>query len=209
MIECALFCKPISLKVISIKFITYIVSRLLLNSFRCLILKTLKGITWLGMTGKPFNHSMIYSRCVLQKNLYFLIMNINSTRQIPHAFQQQLSAKKTPTLCEATRSFSAITKVWKEFQDQHPETFDIVQAGINKLEDYSNQTSLTPAYTVAMCTFSPIWISWIQVNFSWTIIVLNSTIKLAWHCQNSSFMSQATLYLIGMCCTSELISLFL
>ena len=116
----------------------------------------------------------------------FLIMSINSTRQIPHAFQQRLSAEKTPTLCEATRSFSAITEVWKEYQDQHPETFDIVQAGIDKLEDYSNRTSLTPAYTVAMCTFSPIWISWIQVNFSRTILVLNPTIKLAWHRQNSS-----------------------
>jgi len=43
-----------------------------------------------------------------------------------------------PILCEATRSFSAITEVWKEYQDQHPETSNIVQAGIDKLEDYSN-----------------------------------------------------------------------
>ena len=57
-------------------------------------------------------------------------MNINLTRQIPQAFQQWLSAEKTPTLCEATRSFSAITEVWKEYQDQHPETSNIVQAGI-------------------------------------------------------------------------------
>ncbi|KAF8970640.1 ribonuclease H-like domain-containing protein, partial [Flammula alnicola] len=71
---------------------------------------------------------------------------------IPHAFQQRLSAEKTPTLCETIRSFSAITAIWKEHQGEHPETSNIIQAGIDKLEEYSERTSLTPAYTVAMCT---------------------------------------------------------
>lgn len=150
------------------KFIAYIVCSLLLNFFRCLILKTFEGITWLEMTGRPFKRSMIYSLCVSRKSpWYFLNININSTWQIPHAFQQRLSAEKTPTVCEAVRSFSAITEVWKEHQDQYPETSNIVQAGIDKLEDYSDRTSLTPAYTVAMCTSSYICIS----HVSWTILL--------------------------------------
>ncbi|KIM34693.1 hypothetical protein M413DRAFT_75735, partial [Hebeloma cylindrosporum] len=103
---------------------------------------------------------------------------------IPHAFQQRLSAEKTPTVCEAIRSFSAISEVWKEHQDQYPETSNIVQAGIDKLEEYSDRTSLTPAYTVAMCTSSYICIS--RISESWTILVLNPAIKLSWHRQNST-----------------------
>jgi hypothetical protein len=60
--------------------------------------------------------------------------------------------EKTPTLCEAICSFVAITEVWKGHQDQFLETSDIIPVGIDKLEEYSDQTSSTPAYTVAMCT---------------------------------------------------------
>ena len=65
------------------------------------------------------------------------------------------------------------------------ETSDIVQVGINKLEQYSDQTSLAPAYTVAMC-MSPHICIFYEFNFLWTLLVLNPTIKLAWHHQNSS-----------------------
>lgn len=40
--------------------------------------------------------------------------------------------------------------IWKEYQDGHEVTYDIVQAGIDMLEDYLGRTDLTPAYTVAM-----------------------------------------------------------
>jgi hypothetical protein len=40
--------------------------------------------------------------------------------------------------------------VWKAHQDDNPETSDIVQQGLDKLESYSNQTEVVPAYTLAM-----------------------------------------------------------
>jgi len=61
------------------KCIAYIVYSLLLNFFRCPILKTFEGITWLEMTGRLFKHSMIYSLCVSRKfRWYFLNINIKS-----------------------------------------------------------------------------------------------------------------------------------
>jgi hypothetical protein len=43
-------------------------------------------------------------------------------------------------------------KVWEEHQHEHPETFDIVQEGLDKLEDYRDRADNVPAYTLAMCT---------------------------------------------------------
>ncbi|KAJ6590388.1 hypothetical protein B0H10DRAFT_1830745, partial [Mycena sp. CBHHK59/15] len=53
-----------------------------------------------------------------------------------HAFQQKLSAEKTPTLGHALPAFEAMISAWQKQQCSHPETADIVQKGINKLESY-------------------------------------------------------------------------
>jgi hypothetical protein len=39
---------------------------------------------------------------------------------------------------------------WREFQQMHPNTIDIIEAGLMKLETYQNHTDLTPAYALAM-----------------------------------------------------------
>ena len=70
--------------------------------------------------------------------------------QVPHAFQQRLSSESTPTLCDAIPSFERMLKVWEEDQIKHPETAGIVQAGIDKLEDYSERIDSIPAYVLAM-----------------------------------------------------------
>ncbi|PPQ97649.1 hypothetical protein CVT26_002438 [Gymnopilus dilepis] len=81
---------------------------------------------------------------------------------IPHAFQQALSSEKTPILCNTISHFHAIIQVWKEYQAEHPsELFDVVQAGIDKLQDYYDVTSANPTYIMAM--------------------VLNPQLKLMWH----------------------------
>jgi hypothetical protein len=53
------------------------------------------------------------------------------------------------------------------------------------MEEYSDRTALTPAYTVAMCMSLCIYMFY-EFDLLWTILVLNPTIKLAWHRQNSS-----------------------
>ncbi|PBK95010.1 hypothetical protein ARMGADRAFT_896835, partial [Armillaria gallica] len=40
---------------------------------------------------------------------------------VPHAFQQKLSAEKTPTLCNALPAFSALLAWWHLLQEQMPE----------------------------------------------------------------------------------------
>ncbi|KAF8869955.1 ribonuclease H-like domain-containing protein, partial [Gymnopilus junonius] len=69
---------------------------------------------------------------------------------IPHEFQQALSSEKTLTLCDTISHFNAIIQVWKEYQDEHPETEDIIEAGIIKLQKYYDQIAPNPTYTMAM-----------------------------------------------------------
>lgn len=71
-----------------------------------------------------------------------------------------------------------MVKVWESDKDDHPETAEIVQAGIDKLEEYSERISAIPAYVLAMSS---------QFNFNLTVsiltlnlIVLNPSIKLGW-----------------------------
>jgi hypothetical protein len=40
--------------------------------------------------------------------------------------------------------------VWKKQQSDNPQTLSIVQAGLDKLEEYRNRAGLTPAYVLAM-----------------------------------------------------------
>ncbi|KAJ7580032.1 hypothetical protein C8J56DRAFT_795274, partial [Mycena floridula] len=69
---------------------------------------------------------------------------------VPHAFQQKLSAEKTPTLCNALPAYEAMVKVWKEMQDEIPQIAPVIEAGLEKLESYIDCTELTNAYVLAM-----------------------------------------------------------
>ena len=70
--------------------------------------------------------------------------------QVPHAFQQRLSSEKTPTLCEALPSFEAMKNVWTQQKTTNPEMASIINAGLDKLEDYRDRAELVPAYVLAM-----------------------------------------------------------
>lgn len=87
---------------------------------------------------------------------------------MPHAFQQKLSAEKTPTLGDALPAFEAMIKIWQRQQVQHPETAHIIQKGIDKLTAYQERVEDVPAYTFAMSElnilffFSPTFADWIS-----------------------------------------------
>jgi len=70
--------------------------------------------------------------------------------KVPHAFQQQLLYKKTPTLCDAIPSFEAMSAKWEEYQHNNPAMANIVQHGLDKLEIYRERADLVPAYVIAM-----------------------------------------------------------
>ncbi|KAJ6586163.1 ribonuclease H-like domain-containing protein, partial [Mycena capillaripes] len=73
---------------------------------------------------------------------------------VPHAFQQRLSAEKTPTLGDALPAFEAMISQWEKQQAQHPETAHIVQQGIDKLECYRERVEDVPAYILSMREFN-------------------------------------------------------
>lgn len=72
--------------------------------------------------------------------------------QVPHAFQQQLSHEKTPTLCDTIPAFEAMSAVWVERQESLPIAADVIEKGVEKLAEYRNRVNLhdVPAYTLAM-----------------------------------------------------------
>ncbi|KAF7372180.1 HAT family dimerization domain-containing protein [Mycena venus] len=81
---------------------------------------------------------------------------------VPHAFQQKLSAEKTPMLCHALPAFEAMIKKWEQMQLENPETADIIQQGLDKLGSYQERLERVPAYTLAMIVNPRIKLRWLS-----------------------------------------------
>ncbi|KAF7289717.1 HAT family dimerization domain-containing protein [Mycena indigotica] len=71
-------------------------------------------------------------------------------RQIPHAFQQRLSAEKMPTLAYTFPAFEAMTNALETQKLDHSELASIVDKGLDKLGSYRERVPTVPAYTLAM-----------------------------------------------------------
>ena len=71
--------------------------------------------------------------------------------QVPHAFQQLLSNEKTPTLHNAFPCFRAMVLRWRKLSEERPVFAEIINPGIEKLEDYMSMMDTIPAYTLAIC----------------------------------------------------------
>ena len=95
---------------------------------------------------KVFQEILQVCICFLRKVMFMLTVSF----KVPHAFQQQLSYEKTPTLCDAIPSFEAMSAMWAQQQCDNPETAPIIENGLNKLQAYSDHADLVPAYVLAM-----------------------------------------------------------
>lgn len=71
--------------------------------------------------------------------------------EIPHAFQQFLSSEKTLTLGNTIPAFQALIDSWKKAQTDIPEATDIIQKGIDKLNNYEGCLELVLANILATC----------------------------------------------------------
>lgn len=79
------------------------------------------------------------------------VLRLKCSLKVPDAFQQKLSAEKTPTLCNAIPSFDAMVTIWKGHQESWGEPFSsIIQDGLDKLNAYHDRIDLVPAYTISM-----------------------------------------------------------
>ena len=102
----------------------------------------------MGNTSFIFKNTCHKHNHCYDNNIWLILRYI----QVPHAFQQTLSAEKTPTLCCALPTFKAVITLWEGMKTKLPAYYFIIDAGIDKLEDYHEQTSLLPAYKLAMVT---------------------------------------------------------
>jgi hypothetical protein len=65
-----------------------------------------------------------------------------------------LSAEKTPTLWGTLPAFEALLiklQRYKYDERSNIETFDIIDEGIQKLEEYQQETTSAPAYILSLC----------------------------------------------------------
>lgn len=69
---------------------------------------------------------------------------------MPHAFQDILGAETTPTICYSIPAYSAFISLWTQLAEERPEWDHIIQLGLDKLGDYQDHLTGTPAYVVAM-----------------------------------------------------------
>ncbi|KAE9384891.1 hypothetical protein BT96DRAFT_756760, partial [Gymnopus androsaceus JB14] len=79
-----------------------------------------------------------------------LLDKMKDALEIPHLFQQCLSAEKTPTLCDAIPAFEAMLGKWSELRHSHWDIRSAIIAGMEKLEDYIDIIRGVPVYTLAM-----------------------------------------------------------
>lgn len=59
-----------------------------------------------------------------------------------------MSGENTPTLCYSIPAFASFIEVWHKLAEDRPEWDDIIQPGLQKLEDY--QDRVNDAYDLAM-----------------------------------------------------------
>jgi len=62
-----------------------------------------------------------------------------------------LSAEKTPTLWGTLPAFEALIFKLQEYQHTDIDVDDIINEGIEKLEEYQQETTNAPAYILSLC----------------------------------------------------------
>ncbi len=58
--------------------------------------------------------------------------------QVPHAFQQILSAEKTPCISDTLPTFEAMRSTWDALQEELLHLSEIIDASLDKLAEYCN-----------------------------------------------------------------------
>ncbi|PBK86057.1 hypothetical protein ARMGADRAFT_941122, partial [Armillaria gallica] len=86
----------------------------------------------------------------IDDNDWDLLEDMSIVLNIPHNFQEQLSAEKMPTLCDALPAFEAVVTLWEAQRAKYPLLAPAIRSGLCKLSDYSVLARTVPAYMLAM-----------------------------------------------------------
>ncbi|KAK0436854.1 ribonuclease H-like domain-containing protein [Armillaria borealis] len=92
------------------------------------------------------------------------LSNFREILAVPHAFQQILSAEKTPCISDMIPAFEVMRSMWEKLETEMPHAKNIIHAGLNKLAEYRNQADDVDAYFIA--------------------IFIHPSYKMQWFCDN-------------------------
>ncbi|PBK90660.1 hypothetical protein ARMGADRAFT_933800, partial [Armillaria gallica] len=79
-----------------------------------------------------------------------LLDDMSTVLNVPHQFQEQLSAEKTLTLCDMLSAFEAVLVLWKAQKDEFPLLSCAINLGLQKLSEYKRLARNVPAYMLVM-----------------------------------------------------------
>ncbi|KAK0431307.1 uncharacterized protein EV420DRAFT_1286270, partial [Desarmillaria tabescens] len=79
-----------------------------------------------------------------------LLDDMSTFPQVPHQFQEQLSAEKTLTLCDMLPAFEAVSALWQAQKEEFPSLSRAINVGLEKLSEYMELARDVPAYMLAM-----------------------------------------------------------
>ncbi|KAK0501117.1 hypothetical protein EDD18DRAFT_1067752 [Armillaria luteobubalina] len=79
-----------------------------------------------------------------------LLDDMSIVLNVPHQFQETLSAEKTPTLCDMLPAFEAVSTLWKAQRQEFPGLSCAIDAGLEKLSEYTELAHDVPAHMLAM-----------------------------------------------------------
>ena len=79
---------------------------------------------------------------------YYVNQLYEQNYQVPHAFQEILSAENTPTICSSILAFESFIDVWHRLLEERPEWWEMIQPGLDKLEEYEER--LTDVHVIGM-----------------------------------------------------------
>ncbi|KAK0493601.1 hypothetical protein EDD18DRAFT_1078354, partial [Armillaria luteobubalina] len=87
-----------------------------------------------------------------------LLDDMSIVLNVPHQFQEHLSAEKTLTLCDMLPAFEAVSALWKAQRQEFPGLSCAIDAGLEKLSEYTELAHDVPAHMLAMGICHPVFL---------------------------------------------------
>jgi hypothetical protein len=91
-----------------------------------------------------------FTHYLFKPKSYEVLHHIHQILEIPHRFQEILSAEKTPTLSLVLPMYETLVLLWKELAKTIPELSYYINLGITKIMEYVSKGRQSRIYALAM-----------------------------------------------------------
>ncbi|KIK20175.1 hypothetical protein PISMIDRAFT_73321, partial [Pisolithus microcarpus 441] len=107
-----------------------------------------------------------------------VLQDLEVVLEIPHEVQQCMSSESRPVLSKAVPAFETVILRWQALVKHTPHCGAIINARLDRAEQYYQQMGHMTAYCIAMCTCILFFILMMSLRSSFTVV--DPTIRLTW-----------------------------